>query len=44
MLLNDDNVDMEKQNGICLLAFVVDKFLVLVLYPSIFSLKYSKTT
>ena len=26
MLLNDDIVDMEKPNGICLPTFVVDKF------------------
>ena len=32
MLLNDDIVDIEKPNGICLATFVVDEFLGLLFY------------
>ena len=36
MLLNEEIVDIEKSDGICLLTFVVDEFSGLFLYPSIF--------
>ena len=36
MFLNDDIVDMEKPDGICLPTFVVDKLSGLFLHPSIF--------
>ena len=39
--LNDDIVDTEKSGGACSLAFVVDEFSALFLYPSIFSIKDS---
>ena len=35
MLLNRDIVHIEKPDGICSLAFVVDKFSGLFLHPSI---------
>ena len=38
MLLNEDIVDIEKRDGICLLIFVADEFLELFLHPSIFSI------
>ena len=38
MLLNEDIIDIEKSNGICLLTFVVDQFSGLFLYSSIFSI------
>ena len=38
MLLNEDIVDIEKPDGICLLIFVADEFLKLFLHPSIFSI------
>ena len=38
MLLNDDIVNIEKPDGICLLTFAVDEFLGLCLHPSIFLL------
>ena len=38
MLLNEDIVDIEKPDGICLLIFVADEFLELFLHPSIFSI------
>ena len=38
MFLNDDIVDIEKPDGICLPTFVVDKLSGLFLHPSIFSL------
>ena len=41
MLLNEDILGMEKSDGICLLALVVDKFSGLSLDPSIFSIIYS---
>ena len=43
MLLNEDIVDIEKPDGICLLEFVVDEFSELFLHPSIFSIIYSKS-
>ena len=43
MLLNDDIVDIEKPDGICLLTFVVDEFSGLFLHPSIFSIKHSRS-
>ena len=38
MLLNENIVDIEKPDGICLLTFVVDEFLGLFLHLSIFSI------
>ena len=37
--LNDDVIDIEKPNGIVSLTFVVNDFLALFLYTSIFSIK-----
>ena len=37
-LLNDDIVDIEKPNGICLLTFLVDELSGLFLHPSVFSI------
>ena len=42
MLLNDDIVDIEKPDGVCLLNFVVDEFSGLFLHPSIFSIIHSR--
>ena len=39
MLLNDDIVDIEKADGICLLTFVVNEFSVLFLHALIYSIK-----
>ena len=44
MLLNEDIVDIENLDGICLLTFVVDEFSGLFLHPSIFSITYSRST
>ena len=41
MLLNEDIVDSEKPDGICLLAFVVDDFSGLFLHSSFFSIIHS---
>ena len=35
-------VDIEKPDGISLLTFVVDEFLGLVFYPSVFSITHSR--
>ena len=43
MLLNDDIIDIEKSDGICLPTFVVNEFSGLFLRPSIFSIKYSRS-
>ena len=43
MLLNEDIVDIEKPDGIRLLTFVVDEFLGLVFYPSVFSITHSRS-
>ena len=43
MLLNDDIVEIEKPDGICLLNFVVDEFSGIFLHPSIFSIIHSKS-
>ena len=40
MFLNYNIVDIEKQDGICSLTFVVDEFSGLFLHLSIFSIKY----
>ena len=37
MLLNEDILDIEKPDGMCLLTFVVDEFSGLFLHPPIFS-------
>ena len=44
MLLNDDIVDIEKPDGICLHSFVVDEYSELFLHRSIFSIKHLKST
>ena len=43
MLLNDDIVDIEKTDGICQPIFVVNEFSRLLLHPSIFSVKRSRS-
>ena len=43
MLLNDDNVDIEKPHGICLLTFAVDEFSGLSLNRSFFSIIHSRS-
>ena len=43
MLLVDDNVDIEKPDGICSLTFVVDESSGLFLHPSVFSVKHSRS-
>ena len=42
MLLNDDIVDIEKSDGICLPISVADEFSGLFLHSSIFSIKHSR--
>ena len=44
VLLNDDIVDIEKSDGVCLLTLVVDDFSGLFLHPSIFSIIHSRST
>ena len=41
MLLNEDIVDIEKPDGICLFTFAVDEFSRLLLHPSIFYIIHS---
>ena len=43
MLLNDDIVDIEKSDGICLLIFAEDEFLALFLHAPIFSIIHSRS-
>ena len=43
MLLNEDIANIEKPDGVCLLAFVLDEFSGLFLHPSIFSITYSRS-
>ena len=43
MLLNDDIVDIEKPDRICLATFAKDEFSELFLHPSIFSIKQSRS-
>ena len=43
MRLNEDILCIEKPDGICLLTIVVDKFSVLLLHPSIFSIIHSRS-
>ena len=43
MLLNEDIVDIEKPDGICLLTFVIDEFSGLFLHPSIFFIIHSRS-
>ena len=43
MLLNEDIVDIDKRNRICLLAIVVDEFSGLFLHPSIFCIIHSRS-
>ena len=42
MHLNIDIVDIEKRNGICLLAFIVNELRGLFLCLSVFSIKHSR--
>ena len=44
ILLNDDIVDIEKLDGICSPTFVADGFLGLILHPSHFSIKHSRSS
>ena len=44
ILLNEDIVDIEKPDRICLLSFVLDEFSGLFLHPLIFSIIHSKST
>ena len=43
MLLNDDIVDVEEPDGICLLTFDVDELSGFFLHLSIFSIKHSRS-
>ena len=43
LILDEDTVDLEKSNGICLLTIVVDEFSGLFLHPSIFSIINSRS-
>ena len=43
MFLNDDIVDIEKPDGICLPTSFVYEFSRLFLHPSIFSIKHSRS-
>ena len=43
MIRNEDNVEIEKPDEICLLTFVVDEFSGLFLHPSIFPIKHSRS-
>ena len=43
MPLNDNFVESEELNRICLLNFVVDDFSGLFLHPSVFSIKDSRS-
>ena len=43
MPLNGDNVNIEKRDGICSVAFVIEDFLNLFLDPSIFFIKDSRS-
>ena len=42
MLLNEDIVEIERPDGICSPAFVVDEFSRLSLHPSVFSIIHSR--
>ena len=42
MFLNDDIIDIEKPDVICLLSFVVDEFSGLFLHTSTFSIIHSR--
>ena len=42
-LVNEDIADIEKPDGICLLAFVADESSRLFLHPSIFSIRHSRS-
>ena len=43
MLLNDDIVDIEKPDRICLPNFVADEFSGLFLHPTYFFIEHSKS-
>ena len=43
MFLNDDIADIKKADRICLPAFVVNDFSVLLLHPLIFSIKHLRS-
>ena len=43
MVVNDDIIDIEKPDGICWPAFVVDQFSGLSLHLSFFSVIYSRS-
>ena len=43
MLVNEDILDIEKSDGICLLTFFAEKFSGLSLHPSFFSSIHSRS-
>ena len=43
MVINEDVFEIENPDGICLLTFVVDEFLGLLLHPSIFPVIHSRS-
>ena len=43
ILLQDDIVDIEKPDGICLFIFAADKFSGLFLHPSVFFIIHSRS-
>ena len=43
MFLNDDIADIKKADRICLPAFIVNDFSVLLLHPLIFSIKHLRS-
>ena len=43
MLQNEDIVDIEKAEGVCLFTFAVDEFSGLFLHPTIFSIIHSRS-
>ena len=43
MLLNNDIVEIEKSDGICLLTFVVNEFSELFSHPSVVSIIHSRS-
>ena len=43
MLLNENFVDIEKPGEMCLPIFVADEFSGMILHPTIFSVKHSRS-
>ena len=44
MLLDEDIVEIEKPDEMCLLTFVVNEFSGLILHASVFSVMHSRST